>query len=530
MKSNQPQFAGCNIHATAGFTLIEIIVGITILIGWFVFIFPQMLHLFGTSAISESKIRARSYAQDSIEATKNIRDRNWAEVSSASSGVAYQTISRNGEWEFDAGATTTGGFTRALYLDPVFRDESNNIVTSSVTSDPFMQQVRSEVSWTDNTGSTQTEVLSNYITNWNAMKNFVKFLTQTNYSDFNWGTGQNTDVMAIPDSVTLARRKVFSDDFQMDTTGTPALSWTTTKANFSLTATTSYFFVVSTSTKVIGTTSTQTSIHTHYTGTGASRWTNYEVSGRMMMTNTSGGMGITFNSLYPTTDRYYVVGLNHPDRNAACTASTFCLAAHGTSLTAEGVQAYQTDVYVQPYAWYRFRIITRNVSNQTLIEGKVWPATSVEPLANQIDHFDDSGTHTATGTIGFWTTGSGSKYLDDLVVRSVTSSESSGTYISSAYDTGEQSLFDNLEWDVDLPAGTTIGLQLRSATTSAQLASATWYGPTSSGDRYQANPHGMTINPVHNGHQWIQYIVYLDTTNPAFQPVFNEINLSYVPK
>jgi hypothetical protein len=54
---------------------------------------------------------------------------------------------------------------------------------------------------------------------------------------------------------------------------------------------------------------------------------------------------------------------------------------------------------------------------------------------------------------------------------------------------------------------------LRSATTEAGLASATWYGPASTTDWYTVI--GTAVNGVHGSHRWIQYQAVL--SSPTFR-------------
>ena len=54
-----------------------------------------------------------------------------------------------------------------------------------------------------------------------------------------------------------------------------------------------------------------------------------------------------------------------------------------------------------------------------------------------------------------------------------------------------------------MPAGSSLKVQLRSSATKAGLASATWYGPTSTSTYYPSK--ATTLNAAHKGHRYIQY-------------------------
>ncbi|MBI5221947.1 MAG: hypothetical protein HY980_00395, partial [Candidatus Magasanikbacteria bacterium] len=93
-------------------------------------------------------------------------------------------------------------------------------------------------------------------------------------------------------------------------------------------------------------------------------------------------------------------------------------------------------------------------------------------------------------------------------------------------DLGQNSDLTTVSWGETLPSGTDLQFQIRSATTSGGLASATWYGPTGIGDYYTTNT-GENINSIHDGDRWIQYKAFLTTTNSANTPSLNDITVNY---
>jgi hypothetical protein len=76
--------------------------------------------------------------------------------------------------------------------------------------------------------------------------------------------------------------------------------------------------------KVFGTTSTLSNIHSHYIGPGNESFSDYEYTGRMMMTASNGGIGVTFLSRYPNEDAYY--------RLRRHGSNSFHISPHGTSV------------------------------------------------------------------------------------------------------------------------------------------------------------------------------------------------------
>ena len=102
---------------------------------------------------------------------------------------------------------------------------------------------------------------------------------------------------------------------------------------------------------------------------------------------------------------------------------------------------------------------------------------------------------------------------------------SSGYLISSPHDTACSSNFGTISWSADTPPDTSVEFQIRSASTEAGLASATWYGPTGPSDFY-TDDSGQAINLVHDGDQWVQYKAYLSgDTNET--PVLHSVTISY---
>jgi hypothetical protein len=102
----------------------------------------------------------------------------------------------------------------------------------------------------------------------------------------------------------------------------------------------------------------------------------------------------------------------------------------------------------------------------------------------------------------------------------------SGDFTSQNIDLGQNSDLTTISWGETLPSGTDVQFQLRSAATEAGLSTATWYGPTGTGDYYTTNT-GENINSIHDGDRWIQYKAFLTTTDSANTPSFNDITINY---
>lgn len=129
--------------------------------------------------------------------------------------------------------------------------------------------------------------------------------------------------------------------------------------------------------------------------------------------------------------------------------------------------------------------------------------------------------------------------VDQVVISSSTymsGSPGSGTIVpkkfaelanitSSAYDTGDASVFGQLNWDAYAPADTSVRFKIRSADSYENLSAATWYGPTSPDDYYTET--GAGINSTHDGDQWVQYYVVLDTIDTEKTPTLSNVEITY---
>lgn len=515
-----------SIHSTkraapeSGFGLIEIVVTLS-LIGTLFAATSQLLALtINQQRIAENDSRSVFLAQDAIEAAKNVRTRSWETLKGLQSDTVYYPVIVSGEWKFMEGSESIApNFTRAVRFLKVFRDENGAIVEQGGTEDDTMRKVVATVTWPYQ-GTAKTNTVAAYVTDWSYANGFLNVFTQTNLSDFRKGATSLTDIQRQPGNIRLDYTMLLNENFNSYAANVDPTNWTDTDKNYSLATNNALFKTASNSSTTFGTTSTLSNIHTHYTGPGASSWTNVEVTGRMMLTNTSGSLGIAFFSRYPATDKYYLLGNTDADKS-------FMISGRNTSITPSGVDDRDTEISPIANTWYRFRIQAKDVSNQTLIVAKIWLDGADEPESWQVDCFDDSPARSTAGTIGVWASGTGSKYVDDLQVRNLSEYSAAGNYTSMAFDSGGASFFDAVQWLADVPFGTNVKAQIRSADTKAGIESAPWYGPTGAGDYYDLNGAETKINRIHTGDRWIQYQTTLSTSASASSPSFEEIHITY---
>jgi len=124
----------------------------------------------------------------------------------------------------------------------------------------------------------------------------------------------------------------------------------------------------------------------------------------------------------------------------------------------------------------------------------------------------------------FTSDGSDTPILDEIKVNFSTYYVS-GDLISSSHDNGY-----DLDWNwgtisftIVEPSATDIQFQIRTAATEGGLSSATWTGPTGTGDYYTTG--GTAINSVHDGDRWIQYKAYFSGPGTS-TPTFSEISIT----
>ena len=103
------------------------------------------------------------------------------------------------------------------------------------------------------------------------------------------------------------------------------------------------------------------------------------------------------------------------------------------------------------------------------------------------------------------------------------------TFTSRVHDTGLAApTYGILSWKATVPAKTALKFQLRSASSSAGLSAASWYGPSSASDYYVASSSSTvaTINSVHKGARYIQYRATF-SHDFGSTPVLDRVEISY---
>lgn len=151
----------------SGFGLVEILVAITI-IG----LSLSALAGLGNFALKiqnrlKKNMTASYLAAEAIEATRAIKDEDWALVSSLDVGSLFHPDQSGSpaKWSLSSGSEVISGFTRQVVFANVYRDSNDDIVAAAATLDTNTKKITATVSWSDQ-GQSQQVLLSTYIVNW----------------------------------------------------------------------------------------------------------------------------------------------------------------------------------------------------------------------------------------------------------------------------------------------------------------------------------------------------------------------------
>lgn len=103
----------------------------------------------------------------------------------------------------------------------------------------------------------------------------------------------------------------------------------------------------------------------------------------------------------------------------------------------------------------------------------------------------------------------------------------SGSLISSSFDTGSASNFQELRWEpINQPAETGVdSVKFQIATNNDNL---TWefLGPDGTSSSYYISGN-QNIHPIHSGNRYLRYKVFMETANTLFTPTINDIGFTF---
>ena len=132
---------------------------------------------------------ALKYAEEGLEAVRNMRDRDYLSLTNGDFGLSFNADT----WSFvPAPETVDSDYFRTITVEDVYRDVSGNI-SESGTFDPDTKKVTSEVSWMLRGLYPRNVTLETYISNWSGDD-----WLQTVCAEFSGGTFNNTQIVETP--------------------------------------------------------------------------------------------------------------------------------------------------------------------------------------------------------------------------------------------------------------------------------------------------------------------------------------------
>lgn len=135
------------ITTCAGFSLIEALMGVSIFALLITALIGTIIYGRESTALAGKRARASFYAEEALEAVRNMRDESFSNLSDGTYGLS----SSGGEWAFSGSSNTNGIFTRQLQITSL--DETTKQITSTVT-------------WAQNAQRNGNIVLTTYLANW----------------------------------------------------------------------------------------------------------------------------------------------------------------------------------------------------------------------------------------------------------------------------------------------------------------------------------------------------------------------------
>lgn len=166
-----------------GFSIIEVLLAVTVFSIFSVGIFYLSLDTIERDSKIELDNMALTYAQEGLEAVRNMRDRNFFLLTNGDHGLKLE----NSVWSFIAAPENIDNFyERTVVIYDVYRDAGGNIAEQGVF-DPDTKKVVSTVAWNWKSVFPRSVSLTTYVTNW-AGRDWI----QTDCPEFNAGTFSDT--------------------------------------------------------------------------------------------------------------------------------------------------------------------------------------------------------------------------------------------------------------------------------------------------------------------------------------------------
>lgn len=152
-----------------GVGMLEIVIAVAIISAAFFSVLQVSTFTLKAMQDRNDKARALAYAQEGIEAVRNMRDGGWtANISGLTFGATYYLTTSGSQWALTGTnpGVLGGKFTRTIVLNNMSRDINDDIVAVGGTDDPKTKKVTVAVSWGSPAKSVQlvtyiTDILKN---------------------------------------------------------------------------------------------------------------------------------------------------------------------------------------------------------------------------------------------------------------------------------------------------------------------------------------------------------------------------------
>ncbi len=169
-----------------GFSLIEMLLAMMVFGLFATAVFGVALDTSQRDAKVELENQVLAYAQEGLEAVRNMRDRNYLLVTNGDHGLKLE----NDVWSFIAAPETIDAFyERTITVDDVYRDGTGAIAAVG-TFDPDTRKITSTVNWDYNGIFSRSTSLVMYLSNWKGSDHI-----STTCTEFNVGTYTDTEAI-----------------------------------------------------------------------------------------------------------------------------------------------------------------------------------------------------------------------------------------------------------------------------------------------------------------------------------------------
>lgn len=451
-----------------------------------VMILAPLLNFFVTAIESSwfatREIKAQGLVREGLEAVRSVRERNWEEMTVGD----YYPESSSGIWQLVASETgeTIGPFTRQVKIEPVYRDDEDNIVSSPGRLDPSTKSVTVTISW--HSLRDRVLALKTYFTRY--LDNLVWL--QTLKAEFDQGEFELTKTLDPPNNdgevyleggcVSGTPEALIYDDelqngWRVNCDGLSFWQWLICRLTQ----------LFSGNASIDEESSEQT-----YDSSAAS------------MKMTLSGYGWSWIRIF--------------NYEGVCTKGFQNLHFYAYNPSSEQVTVYLTAIYEQ---WETAEIV---------LPPQEWTEVSID-YDNLEDYGDDLVSLYFHQFVG-WDDPEIVIYIDQVeLTGGVGGYFTQGTFTSEVFDAGRETSFNRIAFDAEIPANTGMGFQV--ATSDQSIGPWLFYGPggTSSDADLYTDENGEGIWLGNNQGQFCRYKAFLFSHDGESSPTLNEVTINYAP-